>query len=109
MEGDADDRSDAAARLRAVRGVSWTWREGNPIGKSGTDAGVIAQEIETVFPEFVTTDDRGIKRVNYTGLVGVLIEAVKELDERVTALEAERIDSGHQSSSSPDHDRRKDA
>lgn len=92
MESESDERSETAARLQAVRGVSWSWREGNPIGKSGTDAGVIAQEVETVFPELVTTDERGIKRVNYTGLVGVLIEAVKELDERVAALEAELDD-----------------
>ena len=41
-------------------------------------AGVIAQDVERAFPGLVVTID-GVKRVNYTGLVGVLIEAVKEL------------------------------
>lgn len=49
--------------------------------------GVIAQEVERVFPELVTTDEHGRKRVDYIGLVAPLIEAVKELDERVRALE----------------------
>ena len=51
--------------------------------------GVIAQEVEKVFPELVTTDDQGRKKVEYEGLIAPLIEAVKELDERVRSLEAE--------------------
>ena len=39
--------------------------------------GVIAQEVESVFPELVA--DTNPKQVNYNGLIGVLIEAVKEL------------------------------
>ncbi len=51
--------------------------------------GVIAQEVEKVFPELVTTDEQGRKKVEYEGLIAPLIEAVKELDERVRALETE--------------------
>ena len=51
--------------------------------------GVIAQEVEKVFPELVTTDDQGRKKVEYEGLIAPLIEAVKELDERVRSLETE--------------------
>ena len=51
--------------------------------------GVIAQEVEKVFPELVTTDEQGRKKVEYEGLIAPLIEAVKELDERVRSLEAE--------------------
>ena len=68
--------------------MSWEWREGE--GERKADAGVIAQEVEEVFPEFIGTDERGFKTVNYTALVGVLIEAVKELDARLVALE-ERV------------------
>jgi hypothetical protein len=49
--------------------------------------GVIAQDVEAVFPELVTTGADGHKRVAYTGLIGPLIEAVKELDERLRAVE----------------------
>ena len=50
--------------------------------------GVIALEVEKVFPELVTTDEQGLKKVEYEGLIAPLIEAVKELDDRVRTLEA---------------------
>ena len=40
------------------------------------------------FPELVSTDKHGWKRVNYLGLIAPLLEAVKELDQRLSALEA---------------------
>lgn len=40
--------------------------------------GVIAQDVEKVFPELVITDGDGMKSVNYIGLIPVLIEAIKE-------------------------------
>ena len=39
--------------------------------------GVIAQEVQSVLPEIVTAAEP--KQVNYNGLIGVLVEAVKEL------------------------------
>ena len=50
--------------------------------------GVIAQDVEKVFPELVSTDEQGHKRVAYHGLIAPLIEAVKELDARLSALES---------------------
>ena len=44
--------------------------------------------MEKVFPELVTTDEQGLKKVEYEGLIAPLIEAVKELDDRVRTLEA---------------------
>ena len=46
--------------------------------------GVIAQELEAVLPELVTQGDP--KTVNYNGIIGVLIEAVKELSAEVEQL-----------------------
>jgi hypothetical protein len=43
--------------------------------------------VENVFPELVTTDEHGEKTIAHHSLIGPLIEAVKELDERVRALE----------------------
>jgi hypothetical protein len=77
-------------RLSKIRGVTWTWNEqAGPLGKQpgSAEAGVIAQEVEAVFPELVDTSPEGFKRVDYTGLVGVLIEAVKELKAKNEALE----------------------
>jgi hypothetical protein len=49
--------------------------------------GVIAQEVEDVFPDLVETDERGWKTVRYAGLVPPLMGAVAELHERLSALE----------------------
>jgi chaperonin cofactor prefoldin len=51
--------------------------------------GVIAQEVEQVFPEAVFTDDNGYKAVAYDMLIAPLIEAVKELNAKNEALTAE--------------------
>ena len=49
-----------------------------------TQVGVIAQEVEAVLPEAVTTGDDGYKSVNYNQLIALLIEAVKEQDLAMT-------------------------
>jgi len=76
--------------VRRPRGVSFEWREDVQSEHSGKDLGVIAQEVEQVFPELVHVDHRCYKMVNYAGLIAPLIEAVKELDARITALENTR-------------------
>ena len=62
------------------------------VGKTAEakDMGVIAQEVEQVFPELVTKDEFGFRRVNYNGLVGVLFAAVSELHAKVNELERPR-------------------
>jgi hypothetical protein len=62
-----------------LRGVSFDWKE---TGKGSY--GVIAQELEKILPELVKNGE--IKSVNYNGIIGVLIEAVKELSEEVKEL-----------------------
>jgi hypothetical protein len=96
----SSDPGDATRRIGALRGVSWEWRDEAPDeAKEQPGLGVIAQDVEKVFPELVTTDEQGHKQVAYYGLIGPLIEAVKELDARVRALEAQRDEGG---SSKPD-------
>jgi hypothetical protein len=87
MGGDVE--TGAVGRLRRLRGVRWRWRDDAPDdAKATAPMGVVAQDVEAVFPELVVTDAKGHKRVSYTGLIGPLIEAVKELDERLRAVEA---------------------
>ena len=56
------------------------------------DSGVIAQEVESVLPHLVINQEGAredgviMKSVNYNGLFGVLIEAIKELSAEVAAL-----------------------
>ena len=58
--------------------------------KDKRSVGVIAQEMQEVMPEVVVTDDTEDKHLSvaYGNLVGVLIEAVKELSEEVEKLKA---------------------
>ena len=63
-----------------------------PFNQSGSNAykkefGFIAQEVKELFPELVEQDAEGIYAVNYTGLIPVLVEAIKELQAKVEALE----------------------
>lgn len=48
--------------------------------------GVIAQEVEAVFPELVQTDSAGYKSVQYGNLVAPIIEAIRELSTKIDNL-----------------------
>ena len=64
-----------------MRGVSFTFTD---TGKRSI--GVIAQEVESIIPEVVNTNEKGFKSVNYGNLVGLLIEAIKELKQEIEEL-----------------------
>jgi hypothetical protein len=56
--------------------------------QDGLQTGFIAQEVEELLPDAVHTDKHGVKYVAYGKVVPVLVEGVKELYERVQAVEA---------------------
>lgn len=66
--------------VNQLRGVSFDWKL---TGKKSY--GVIAQEVEQVLPDIVG-DTNGRKSVNYSALIGVLIEAVKKQGEEIEML-----------------------
>jgi hypothetical protein len=76
---------DALSKIKEIRGITY-----KRMGQRERNAGVIAQEVETVLPEVVKTDEDGFKSVCYGNMVGLLIEAVKELSERIEELELNR-------------------
>ena len=78
----------AMERLRSVRGVSWEWDDPNhPSYRPGRQMGVIAQELREVFPDLVREGPDGFLTVDYAGLLAPVIEALKELDARLSAIE----------------------
>ncbi|RFS16020.1 tail fiber domain-containing protein [Emticicia sp. C21] len=73
-----------------LRGVNYDWRIQEFPEQSFTNqrqTGFIAQELEQFYPEMVTTDAKGFKSVDYARLTPVLVEAIKELNEKISALE----------------------
>jgi hypothetical protein len=83
LKTDIETITDALDKIERMRGVSYVRKD------SGAHrVGVIAQEVKKVVPEVVHRGEKGILAVSYGDLVGVLIEAVKELSARVRDLEA---------------------
>ncbi len=82
LKSDITTISNAMDIVKGMRGVYFT-----RIGQSNRSTGVIAQEVEEVLPEVVHTSDDGMKSVSYGNVVGVLIEAVKLLSDRLEKLE----------------------
>ncbi len=100
LKTDIEVVPDALSKVQRLRGVSYRFRtEENPQRylPEGRQLGVIAQEVEAVAPEAVKIDNEGLRSVNYSQLVPVLIEAIKEqqaqigdLQRRIRELEARR-------------------
>jgi hypothetical protein len=66
-------------KIFKIGGYEYDWIPMKGIHENeGHDIGVIAQEIEVILPEIVTTRDNGYKAVKYERLVALLIECVKE-------------------------------
>jgi hypothetical protein len=77
--------SDVLSRLAAIRPVSY--RPADRVQTAPRQLGVIAQEVEPEFPELVLDMAAdGLKAVDYSGLVGVLVGAVNELSARNAEL-----------------------
>ena len=68
--------SDALERVRKLRGVTFSRRD-----TGSRSIGVVAQELAPIVPKAVVTHDDGLMSVAYGNLVGLLVEAVKELAE----------------------------
>ena len=76
-------------KLDRMRGITFSWNqlyESQNHRAEGMQVGLLAQEVESVFPELVTTSDGGDKTVEYGRLSAVLLEAVKELKANVEVL-----------------------
>jgi len=76
--------SDRASDLLQLGGYTY-----NRKSSEASEIGLIAQEVEEYFPELVIENDEGYKTVNYDGLIPVLIEIIKNQEERIEKLENE--------------------
>ncbi len=82
------------ATLRGLHGVSYQWDKAHfpeMHFQEGRQFGFLAQEVEKIFPELVSTDAEGYKSVNYIGVVPVAVEAIKAL-KRDADAQQQQID-----------------
>jgi hypothetical protein len=86
--------SNALEKVACLRGVSYEWKpdtSGERIFPTGEQIGVIAQEVQMVVPQAVNEDRDGYLSVDYTRLVPLLIEGMKEQQKQIDELRA-RLD-----------------
>ena len=74
-------------KIKAISGITFTWK--NPEISPDEQVGVIAQEVEQVLPQAVSTNDDGNKMISYASLIPLLIEAVKEQQKTIETLNAD--------------------
>ena len=76
---------DALNKVLSLNGVTYDWIDKNKYSDRG-QIGLIAQDVEKILPELVLTDNEGMKSVNYSQMVSILIEAVKEQNKMIMEL-----------------------
>ena len=85
---------NALEKLSAINGVTYNWI--NPNKDQSLQMGVVAQEVQAVMPELINERNDGYLSVNYSGMSGVLIEAIKEqqkeLDVKTKTIEILRTE-----------------
>lgn len=90
---------NALSKVMAMRGVNYDFKTKEELLADKQDTtyqfsnkrqiGFIAQEVEKVLPEVVSTDPVGYKTVEYSKVVALLVEAMKEQQKEIEALKAE--------------------
>jgi len=85
LKDDINTIDNALDRVQGMRGVFFNRKDIT----GSRQTGVIAQEVEPFLPEVVreTKDEKKIKSVAYGNMVGVLIEAIKELNAKIEELQ----------------------
>ena len=86
---------DAVSKVRALTGYTFrrldnidaNKKENSNNTSEKRDAGLLAQDVLTVLPEVVHTDASGLMSVAYGNIAALFVEALKEIDDRLTAIE----------------------
>lgn len=91
--------SSALTKMLKLRGVEYYHKMNTENASNSSDvknkignekkSGFLAQEVETVVPEAVATNEAGIKYVNYQALIPFLVEAIKEQQNQIKQLQKE--------------------
>jgi hypothetical protein len=81
--------ADTLGRVMKLDGVNFEWDQQRTSGYSTKpQIGLIAQDVEKVFPSLVETDGKGIKSIHYMGVTAALLEAVKAQQKQIDELKS---------------------
>jgi cytoskeletal protein CcmA (bactofilin family) len=81
---------DALGSLLRLSGVTFQWKDPEKMGGDrGPQMGMIAQDVEKIFPQWVTAGPDGFKRLGTPGFEALVIEAIRELKTHVDRLSAQ--------------------
>ena len=86
----------ALEKIVQLQGYNYYWKDEQQ--DRSLQSGVIAQEVQKIFPELVRADSKGYLSVNYVGLVPYLIESIKEQQDQIQQLQKENIEAKTNSS-----------
>jgi acetate kinase len=80
---------NALDKVSKLNGVTWEWNEDvNEVTKSTPKTGLIAQEVQEVLPEVVREREDGFLSLDYSKMVGLLVEAIKEQQSQIEELKS---------------------
>lgn len=90
LKKDITPLTGALAKLQQLQGITYQWADGQTGQQrpAGTHMGFTAQNIQQVFPQLVSTDAQGFLQTSYGTYDALYVEAIKELLQKVAALEA---------------------
>ncbi len=82
--------SNSLSRLLKLRGVTYQWKDPEKRGNlTGSQIGMIGQEVEQVFPEWIKTDQTGYRVLTFRGFEALTVEALRELKQENESLREE--------------------
>jgi hypothetical protein len=84
LKKDIAPLQNSLQKIMKLGGYHYFWKNGQ--GDDRLQTGVLAQEVQKMFPELVSENKDGILAVNYSGLIPVLIESIKEQQKQIDEL-----------------------
>lgn len=92
LKKNVEGLSGALGKLLKLRGVHFEWTQPEALGvRAGTHIGLVADEVEKVFPEWVQTGPKGYKMLHLQGFEALILEALRDLKHEIDAIAA-RLD-----------------
>lgn len=92
LKTDIETLGNTIEKIKQIRGVSFSWNKETDAGLLLSDKrqiGLIAQEVETYYPELIETNDKGYKMVDYQRFSAVLLEALKDQQQQIEKQQKE--------------------